>query len=107
MASRIVTQADHGKTIEVKKGDSIAIHLPENPTTGFRWSLDHQDPTVLEPIEGPFESISPAIGGGGNRTFTFLASTPGQSSIELNLKRPWEGNKPAQKNFRVDFQIHE
>jgi inhibitor of cysteine peptidase len=106
MASRLITQADHGKTVEVQKGDSITIKLPENPTTGYRWSLDEHDPSALEPVETPsFEAASRAIGGGGGRTFTFIAKAPGQSAVGLNLRRVWEDEKLPQKNFRVNIEI--
>ena len=107
-SSHMVTQADQSKTIEVAKGDSVTIQLPENPATGYRWSLDQHDPTALEPGQKPsFQLSSPAVGGGGDRTFTFVARAPGQSSVELNLRRAWEGEKLAQKNFRVNFRIQE
>jgi inhibitor of cysteine peptidase len=108
MDSHLVTEADHEKTIDVRKGDSITIHLPESPTTGYRWSLDQQDPATLEPIEKPlFESGSTALGAGGGRKFTFLAKASGESCLSLNLRRSWETEKSPRKQFRVRVHIHE
>lgn len=107
MASRTVTQADHGKTIDVAKGDSISIQLPENPTTGYRWKLDEHDPKALEPMQAAgFEVTSPAIGGGGGRTFRFVANAPGVSTVGMNLRRDWDDPKLTKGAFRVSFRVH-
>ena len=108
MSSHLVTQADDGKTIEVRQGDLVTLRLPENPTTGYRWSLDEHDALALEPAEKPkFEPASPAIGAGGIRTFTFLAKTVGESSLALSLRRSWERPTSGQKTFSVKIRIRE
>lgn len=108
MNSRLITQSDHDKSIKIQKGDSVTIQLPENPTTGYRWSLDWHDPSALEPTQGPsFESAGPAVGAGGSRTFTFVARNPGESDLALNLRRPWDDKDSAQKSFRVKIHVDE
>jgi inhibitor of cysteine peptidase len=108
MTTRLITQTDHGKTVSVRKGDTVTLQLPENPTTGYRWSLDQHDPSALEPMQKPsFEPGGPALGAGGGRTFTFLAKTSGESDLALNLRRPWEDRSSAQNAFRVKVQIHD
>jgi len=108
MTARLITEADHGKTVDLKKGDALTIRLPENPTTGYRWSLDEHDASALEPTAGPgFESSGSAVGAGGGRTLSFLAKTPGEYSLALNLRRPWEKQVPPGKTFAVNVRIHD
>jgi inhibitor of cysteine peptidase len=105
---KLITQSDHDTSVEVQKGDSVTVQLPENPTTGYRWSLDQIDQSALEPTKEPsFEAAGLAVGAGGGRTFTFVAKTPGESDLALNLRRPWEDKESARRSFRVKIQIHE
>ena len=38
-----LTSSDAGKKVEMAVGDVLVISLPENPTTGFRWTFDFLD----------------------------------------------------------------
>ncbi|HUP18096.1 MAG TPA: protease inhibitor I42 family protein [Acidimicrobiia bacterium] len=42
----VLNQQDNGKQIELSASEPLEISLPENPTTGFRWSFDDLDPSV-------------------------------------------------------------
>lgn len=108
MAEHVVTDADNEKTIEVRKGDSLTLQLPENPTTGYRWNLDQHDPSILEHVGGStFASSGPAIGAGGRKSFTFVARAKGNTDIVLSLRRAWENEKPARKQFHVRIKVHD
>jgi inhibitor of cysteine peptidase len=108
MDSHLITEADHGKTIDLRKGDSLTIRLPENPTTGFRWVLNEHDGLALEPTASPvFEPSGSAVGAGGGRTFGFLAKVPGEYGIAFNLRRPWEKEVSPGRTFAVNVRIHE
>ena len=45
-----LTEADNGKTVTVKVGDTVQVILPGNPTTGYSWStsLSDKDAAVLQ-----------------------------------------------------------
>ena len=108
MSTRLITQADHDKMIDVRQGDRITLTLPENPTTGYRWDLEQHDASALEPAESPdFRPAGPATGAGGARSFSFVARTPGEHSLTLSRRRPWEKQAPAADNFRVTLHVHE
>lgn len=108
MKTHLITQADNEKAVIVHKGDRVTIHLPENPTTGYRWSLDQHDPSKLETTQkSSFESAGPAAGAGGGRTFNFLARTAGSSDLGLNLRRQWEDPASFQESFRVRVQVED
>jgi hypothetical protein len=36
-ATRVVTDADKGGTVEIKMGDVLEVRLNSNPTTGYEW----------------------------------------------------------------------
>ena len=48
MSNVTLAQADNGKSVEVKPGDTIVIQLDENSTTGFRWAMDQTFPELCE-----------------------------------------------------------
>ncbi len=106
MSTVTLTQADNGKTVEVRQGDTIAVQLAENPTTGFRWAIDKLDQKIAKPQN---DSYSPAsgggVGGGGMRTFTLLAAATGTTPLELKLWREWEGNASITQRFAVNLHI--
>ncbi|MFI5708744.1 protease inhibitor I42 family protein [Kribbella sp. NPDC051620] len=66
-------------------GGPVEIALPENPTTGYRWHLDH-DPSeavVLGTTYAPQSDQQGLAGGGGTRIFQ--VEVLGGSSITLDF----------------------
>src|SRR5215470_4811264 len=92
MPEIVVTDADAGRTISARRGDTIRIELHETPTTGFRWALVALDTRVVT-LEGDEFVAQPSagIGGGGRRVFRLKAQAQGSSSVEFKLARAWEG----------------
>ena len=76
----------------------MAITLDSNPTTGFSWAQSEDQPgDVLVPIGEPeFKSKSNLVGSGGTETLRFRADRPGETTLTLAYRRPWEKDtKPA------------
>ena len=89
-----LTEADDGQTISVKVGDTFAIELPGNPSTGYSWN-GSADPAVVELTGEPaFEPDSDAIGAGGTITLIFEAVETGEAELELQYSRVWESVQP-------------
>jgi inhibitor of cysteine peptidase len=106
MSTITLTQADKGKSITVHTGDEISINLTENPTTGYRWTIDQTGPTVLASQNPTFSSApSGAIGSGGIRTFTFIAKQPGTVRLQLRLWRRWQGDSSIIDRYDITVQV--
>ena len=84
--------------VEVGKGKRIA--LPENPTTGFQWEVEHCD-AGLECKPLPIRRAGSGIGSGGSREFEITASEAGELELRLALKRPWETGAREVRTYRV------
>ena len=56
--------ADPGNTIRVEAGESFAIELAGNPTTGYLWEANVDD-QYLELLFQEFESRGESVGAGG------------------------------------------
>jgi predicted secreted protein len=109
---------ESGKTLYPKVEDLLNVALPETPSTGYIWSIE--DPRVIDAsrlsdeetpahvilsIEGSsFEGVVPQrgpqnwqdgvmrYGAGGTRHLVFRALRPGQFTLKLQKRRPWESS---------------
>jgi inhibitor of cysteine peptidase len=90
---------DDGTSIELEQGQTLAITLESNPTTGYGWARDptQTDDVLVQVGEPEYKSKSNLIGGGGAETLRFRAEAPGETTLSLVYRRPWEEDaKPAQ-----------
>jgi inhibitor of cysteine peptidase len=102
-----LTRADNGNAVALRVGDRLVVRLEENPSTGYRWALEIHDEEVvsLQHQEyGPFPHA--AVGGGGQRSWTFIAQKAGTDALQLKLWRPWEGENSITRRFTVTLHVH-
>ena len=87
MSEFVLTQADDGRSLEVGLGDTVFLRFAENQTTGYQWAVQHGGGGILT-LEGDTYSLvgGAGVGGGGERTLTFRATTPGTANLELELR---------------------
>ncbi len=104
-ATRVITEADDGATIEIHVGESATLALSENPTTGYRWEIAPQQRTVVEIRDRPYKSQSNAIGGGGEASWTLRAVEPGETTLSAKLWRQWEGDGSIVKRFTARVKV--
>jgi inhibitor of cysteine peptidase len=106
MSTITLTRADDGGTVDARVGDAVAVRLEENPTTGFKWALEPAGDDVLTPDGSDYvRSPNSAVGGGGERVFTFKAAKAGSTTIRLKLWRAWEGEKSTTSTFTVTVRV--
>ncbi len=107
MAQAVTTLAepDNGKTVELRVGDTFALHLYENGATGYRWSFDDLDKKVITVNEEGFIGRSEAVGGGGHMQWTLAARASGTTQLKLKRWRQWEGDASIQERFAVTLIV--
>lgn len=103
-------EADNGRSLTLKAGDTVTVTLPENASTGYVWELDPTGPAGSGPAELSLldkTSTYPdaAIGGGGSVTFRFRAAVAGTATLTLINRRPWEDASSDAKRFVVQATI--
>lgn len=97
---------DDGRTVEIRRGDIVEIYLPENPTTGYQWSIDRGDATVVALEESEFSQVPDArTGRRGWRKMRFRARTAGTAQLRFKLSRPWERDKSVVERYEVTLHI--
>ena len=106
MPDATLTQKDNGRSIELKVGGELVIDLPENPTTGYRWSVRGPLGDLVSLKSAEFSGgAGSRIGGGGIRQFRFVARAPGKTTINLKNMRTWESEGSAIDHFSLEVRI--
>ncbi len=99
---------DCGSKVELNTGDTLVLSLEGNPTTGYVWEVESNDPAVIKPTGEPeFNPDSSAIGAGGTYTFRFTAVAKGQDALRLIYHQPYDKNAPETKSCEVTVNVKE
>jgi inhibitor of cysteine peptidase len=91
----LVEERDDGRTFECAPGDTLGLSLPENPSTGFRWTLADSYRLCLTLTGHEFEAADATPGRPGRHIWRFMARDEGECDIELTLTR-LQQSVPAQ-----------
>ncbi len=96
--------------VTVVLGQVFTVTLESNPSTGYRWEwVDHQDSTVEQMGEAQFKPREtgdpPLVGAGGWESFDFKAVHPGQMTLKLVYRRPWEEGVEPLKTFLLQVTV--
>jgi inhibitor of cysteine peptidase len=92
-------------------GDTLAITLPANPSTGYSWGVaTAPDAAVLagpgDPTYAPDNTGgAPMPGAGGKATFRLVAVGAGSTRVVLTYRRSWEGDVPPVQTVTVDVTV--
>jgi inhibitor of cysteine peptidase len=97
-------EADNGTSVRVPLSEEVVLELVENPTTGYRWTIETTGDAVKE-VESAYVPSSAAIGGGGRSVFRFIAERRGTAEIHAALRRPWETLDHTLNQFTVTITI--
>ncbi len=97
------------KEVEVAVGDSFAVTLCSNPSTGFQWSETAQisDQAVLQLVDHKFmpPEKTGVEGAPGQETWIFKALEKGTSVISMEYSRPWEGGEKGAWTFNLTVVV--
>ena len=85
MLHRIDRRAS-GTVISIGADDQLQIELGENPTTGYRWRVDHAG-DVLEQTDSQYARGGTGVGAGGQRTITFRPVRAGTALLRMQQSR--------------------
>lgn len=105
MSAQVLGPSDRDKLITVHVGDGILLRLPENPSTGYRWSGELPD--FLRVTRDENEQHGTAPGAGGFRTMELVAVAPGRATLDLACGQAWEPTAPPTDRFSVTIEVLE
>jgi predicted secreted protein len=101
-----LSETDANATVELIVGDMLAVMLEGNPTTGFVWETQSVDAAILRQLGDPeFRAESGAVGAGDKIALRFAAVAPGQTTLQLVYRRPFEQGVPPSKTFNATVVV--
>jgi len=100
-----LTEWDSGHALEIGVGERLVVSLEGNPTLGYRWEVDANDPAVLQPNGTPRFTAASGAPGGGRFTLKFTAISAGQTNLLLRYRRPFDKVAPPAKRFKVSITV--
>lgn len=102
------TQAADTMSLNVDTSNSqFEVTLPANPTTGYQWTVEQYDKSILKLLSSKY--VAPQtklIGAGGQMLFTFQLLGkiyPQSSTLVFKYARPWEANTGTVKKVTINF----
>lgn len=89
------------QVVSLVPGDTFAVALPANPSTGYTWGMTVPD-VLEEEGAGSYASDAPPgmVGAGGTMTWRFRAVRPGEGELVLVYRRQWEEGTPPVQTVR-------
>ncbi len=96
-----VGSSANGRTVRLRVGDTLALTLPGNASTGYHWNVTAIDRKVLTPEPTTYASSKPGLPGApGTWTLHFRAIRAGKAKLGLAYVPPGRGAK-AVKAFSL------
>lgn len=105
MSNVILTEADAGSTHAVKRGETVELRLKENPSTGYRWSIDIEPSEAATIVASPSAGAAAGVGAPVSRGFKITATRPGVVNLQAKLWRQWEGEGSVTERFSFALQV--
>ena len=96
-----------GTQVKLEQGQTVAITLDSNPTTGYSWARDATETDDILALVGEpeYKSQSILIGGGGVETWRFRAEAPGTTTLHLVYRRPWEKDAEPAATYTLQVSV--
>lgn len=104
-AAATLTESDNGTTVDLRIGETVALRLHENASSGYRWVFDAQEARLVGVREGPFLRRSGAVGSGGDMQWILEAKAAGEARVSFKLIRQWEGDASCRNQFVVTLRV--
>ena len=99
-----ISSSQNGQVVSIKVGETVELRLPENSSTGYRWTVDTIDEARAIVEETGFRGRA-APGSGGDAYWRLRATGPGAAAIALKRWRPFEGDRSIVERFAITLQI--
>jgi inhibitor of cysteine peptidase len=105
VAELTLTEAENGGSFAVRPGDAIVLTLPENPSTGYRWSTASLHQNFLSQEAHDYHPGGPGVGSAGTVVWRFKATREGHTHLEMKKVRSWEAGSAPIGEFAVSIEI--
>jgi predicted secreted protein len=105
-ATRVITDADNGGSVQLKMGDILEVHLRANPTTGYKWYVHPKSTRLLRLVgQSQTQVREPGVGRPILQVFRFQAVAIGDGVLLLHYIRAWERHLSYEEQYSVRISI--
>jgi predicted secreted protein len=94
-----VDASANGGSVRLAPGQPLLIRLDENPTTGYRWTVESS--LGLQIDANVFIPGAPGVGATGERRLTLHATSAGTYRLVLAQRRQWEPPENVSARFEL------
>ena len=97
--------------ISMDVGDMVTVTLCSNPTTGFEWSEQISNETVIKQVEHEFlppeddEEQLPVPGTAGKEIWVYEAFETGTSTISFEYGQPRQGGEKGEWTYGLTLVV--
>ena len=83
--------------------NAVDLYFPSNPTTGYSWTAEVEDPAVAEVEEQYYPDSAPLgmVGVGGTQWYRIHGIGEGTTSVTFRYARPWESTAVTTYLYRI------
>ncbi len=104
--SPVLQESDAANPVKIQVGEEFFIALQANPSTGYSWTQQTGDGSVLAYEGAVRQNPTTAMPGTpGQQIFIYHANRSGTSTITFQYSRPFEPNAPAGKMLTFTIQV--
>lgn len=100
-----LTEADADTIRIVHLGDSVELLLPENPSTGYLWSIDIAPPEAAAVAASHWSAAGAGVGAAGTREFVITIKEHGKMTLRAKLWREWQGEGSVTQRREFTLQV--
>lgn len=104
----VLNEDDDNQTIDLEVGETIALRLESNVSTGYTWVVHKQPDQDIVKFSGgswmPNISKPSMLGSSGYQSWHIKAVDQGETTLKLWYCRPWESRDP-ESTFSVTFIV--
>jgi inhibitor of cysteine peptidase len=105
-ATKVVTDADKGGTVDIEMGDVLEVRLNSNPTTGYAWYVHKQSTALLKLTnQSQTQSTQPGVGRPMVQIFEFAPKAKGTGVLLLHYVRSWEPPSAGEEQFELHVTV--
>lgn len=101
------TLNESNSNAQIAMGESIAVVLDANKTTGYEWWIVSDGSPMLKLVKSEYklnDAPKGMVGVGGVECFEFVGQQKGTAHIEFMYKRPWEKTGVKNQSFSVEVK---
>jgi inhibitor of cysteine peptidase len=104
-----VDDGDNGGQLTLETGQVLVVTLESSPTTGYGWQwVANEDGVLQQQGETEFKQkrgTGIMLGAPGREILRFETTAPGQTTLELAYRRPWETDVEPEKTYTIEVTI--